>query len=188
MYEELIQFWNNAGKAIRHIKGYYKEHILYDHIKDFLPLIHSNSFIDYGCGGGLVARKLIEKGLRGIGLDISQDSVLEARKLGVIAYQIKKPSDIDFYYQKQELFVCLNVIQHFPDVIYLHIFLDCIKKYPWKEIWIQYKIGQPIQGSYEKRWSRSVTMGNFNPEGYSLILQKDFADNRYQLWRTNEET
>lgn len=127
---ELASFWDKKVKKgwkhfsdqmtdekIEYTIGLFKEHALDKLDKDV------GSFIDWGCGGGLLSKAILEfaPDCEGTIVDISQESLDVAETY--IDKPITKvvvdenlnntmvPTDVD-------LLFCYSVIQHFPSVVY----------------------------------------------------------------------
>lgn len=101
--------------------------------------------LDWGCGGGLFAKILLEKS-NVILADISEESILEAKKhTGKNHQSILIPQEIDnFNYQggKVDLLFCHTVIHHFPSYEYwCKVFDIWTKKIKPEYFGLQIKIG-----------------------------------------------
>jgi len=190
MRMDLKKFWNGVSPGWRHITTDMtpskKERILKRVEKNLispLPKDQINHVLDWGCGGGLISRFLVNRGYSVCIADLVEDSIKECKKhVPEIEFSFIIPDQIKsllYTGPKIDWIICNEVIQHFPSIIYLESVLDfwTISISP-KYISIQTKRGEnrELGDNYEKDFlnglllSKDFIDSEFNKRGYSCIF------------------
>lgn len=149
---------------------------LYDEVKTVL---------DWGCGGGLLAKVLLDKGLDVYVVDLVEHSIESALGYAVgISYTQLIDEDIEtFKYvgPKPDVIFCNEVIQHFPNYEYftkvLNIWTEDIKP---NYISLQVKLGEKTKSAenYKKDFLNGLIFNEDN-------LISDFKNKNYELISNN---
>ena len=71
--------------------------------------------LDVGCGNGLIARRLRERGHSVVAVDITQDSVAAACAAGAIGVRAALP-ELPFRDGSFDTVVCSHTLEHIPDI------------------------------------------------------------------------
>lgn len=89
----------------------------YPIIIDWIPT--GSSVIDLGCGDGTLLSLLKEKGVEGVGIDISKSAVTSAKKKNVNVYQGRIDTKLKFKNKQFKYAICNASIQMvmYPEVI-----------------------------------------------------------------------
>lgn len=73
-----------GGSAASRLEEAYRRVVLRDHLSFLLPAAAGGPLLDAGCGGGLLLAMARQRGVRGIGLDTSQEAArIASSRLGV---------------------------------------------------------------------------------------------------------
>jgi len=147
---DIVMAWNQrVGRTTAHLE--FSEMLTQNNITEFYQKacgkikVQGKKILDFGCGGGLLLQYLNsieEKALSYTGIDIAPRSLEAAEKnnlkseIGYTLYLIH-PYDLEKlknYSEKIDVFVSLNVIQHFPDMAYLEYFCKNINELKIKEV------------------------------------------------------
>jgi 2-polyprenyl-3-methyl-5-hydroxy-6-metoxy-1,4-benzoquinol methylase len=184
------KFWNDKVPAkwrhvVNSMSSSKKERILTrvsNHILKKLENLDIKTCIDWGCGGGLITKVLLERYTVNI-VDISKNSITSCIKYcnnKIENYYLFDDSMQIEITDKIDLIFSNEVIQHFPSIEYLNGVLDiwCIKIKP-KYIAVQIKLHENTQDN---------TKGYYENNNYLnglLINKKDFTkyfrDRKYVL-------
>lgn len=187
---DLKNFWEVVSPGWRHITTDMttskKERILKRVEKNLISPIPKDSInhvLDWGCGGGLISRFLVDQGYSVCIADIVEDSIKECKKhVPEIKFSFIIPNQIEsliYTGPKIDWIICNEVIQHFPSIVYLQSILDfwAISISP-KYISIQTKRGSDREcKNYEKDFlnglllSKDFVKSEFNKRGYSCIFE-----------------
>jgi len=121
--------WSSTNKGWRHIiknmDQSKKQRIIKRVNKNLLnnPLYDEvKTVLDWGCGGGLISKVLLEKGYDVYVVDLIQDSLDSALKYasGISYNQLIDEDETKIKYSgpKPDVIFCNEVIQHFPSYEY----------------------------------------------------------------------
>ena len=138
----------------RHVK-LIKTHINQEHFEKYIEenvfkniTVKNKVVIDYGIGGGFVAKMILDKGCKKyIGYDIAEKQI-EISKNYLKNYSnidFIQVNGIDFDFKKADLLVCLAVIQHFPTEDYYNSWLLNVNTSGIKELYLQIRNGKKLE-------------------------------------------
>jgi 2-polyprenyl-6-hydroxyphenyl methylase/3-demethylubiquinone-9 3-methyltransferase len=134
------------------------------------------SILDIGCGGGLVCEPLARLGARVTGIDPAPEAIATARRHAgaqalAIDYRAERVEELSARGEKFEAAVCLEVVEHVPDVSgFLSVVAGLIKpggvivvstlNRTWKSyalaiVAAEYVLGWVPRGTHD--WNRFVT-------------------------------
>jgi len=179
--DNIKNIWSSTNQGWRHIIGKMsrekQERIIYRVDNNLLsnPLYENvKSVLDWGCGGGLLSKVLLDKGLDVYVVDLVEHSIKSALNYSVdISYSQLIDEDIEkFKYlgPKPDVIFSHAVIQHFPNYDYftkvLKIWTEDIKP---NYISIHVKLGEETKSAenYKKEFLNGLI---FNEDD----LIKDF--------------
>jgi 2-polyprenyl-3-methyl-5-hydroxy-6-metoxy-1,4-benzoquinol methylase len=182
------QIWSSTNKGWRHIVKNMSEQKKDRIIKRVEKNLLSNelyesveSVLDWGCGGGLISKVLLEKGYHVYVVDLIQDSInsaLEyAPKISYSQLINEDENKIKYLGPKPDVIFCNEVIQHFPSYNYFKKILDIwTKDINPKYISIQVKLGENTKSAqnYNENFLNGLI---FNEND----LIKDFEKQKYEL-------
>lgn len=148
---DLVKFWEeDVAKGHKHyanelssvkkrrLRDRFKKHCL-----DLVDWDSVNFAVDWGCGGGLLA-KMIPESVKLLLVDISQEAVYRARdyvKRDVEIEQQTDPATFRYNYPQADLLWCYSVIHNFPSISYWEHVVELWDEIAPKQIAIQTKIG-----------------------------------------------
>jgi 2-polyprenyl-3-methyl-5-hydroxy-6-metoxy-1,4-benzoquinol methylase len=171
--KDIKEFWSNVNKGHRHIVsemgGEKITRILNRVIKHLVSPISDvgdvNSILDWGCGGGLISKKLVNLNYEVYSVDLVEDSLKSALEYcPQIKYSQLIDNDINLVTYEgptPDMILCNEVIQHFPTEKYFDTVLDI-----WanvispKYIAIQVKLGNTTksQDDYKENYLRGLIL------------------------------
>lgn len=109
-------WWNPTGKfRPLHDMNPHRLHLIAQHCQ-----IHSNRFLDIGCGGGLVAEKLRYQGANVVGIDLSTTAIEVAKKHAAdnnltIDYRLCGIEQIVEAKEQFDHICCMELLEHVPN-------------------------------------------------------------------------
>ena len=195
--KNIKQFWTNVNKGMRHIvseMGDEKTTRILNRVTTHLisPISNSqdiNSILDWGCGGGLISKKLVDLDYEVYSVDLVEHSLKSALQYcPEIKYSQLIDNDIDLVKYEgpaPDVILCNEVIQHFPTESYFDKVLDI-----WtnvispKYIAIQVKLGDitKSQSDYKNNYLRGLILNEMD-------LVSKFKSNQYtQMYKGYEKT
>jgi SAM-dependent methyltransferase len=150
----LTEFWNSeVDKEAKHFTGLMDprkmasiidrcERLLFDNL-DFSLI---RTCLDWGCGGGLLAKRLEGRVENLVLADISMESLNEARKLlgpdrARFLLLVENPNDFIYEGPPVDLVLCHAVIHHFPSLDHYEAVLDAWAKLSPRFAALQVKLG-----------------------------------------------
>ena len=104
--------------------------------------------VDYGCGSGYLGEIILNQGAREyIGIDISSRAI-EMTKERLKKYKnyrlIDLESDDNILLPEGDIFICLNVIQHFPSEKYFKKWIKKVNLIGYKKIILNFRDGEVL--------------------------------------------
>jgi 2-polyprenyl-3-methyl-5-hydroxy-6-metoxy-1,4-benzoquinol methylase len=200
--QEYVKAWDQrVGEVTAHIKtnettlkienlleGYNKATSMIDIINKII--------IDYGCGGGLFGKHIIDQVRKYIGLDIAKRSI-NAAKANVTGKDcefalIDPYKIISLSKFNADVLFCLSVIQHFPDEKYLDYFLSVLNESKINTLILQIKYHesnvfqkQPYKTTHEINlacWTNAKYLKE-KLTNYKMIRKSREVENEYNYLR-----
>jgi len=160
MFTDIKKFWENVSPTWRHfsngkqvINNHKKEFIIKnvnDYLLSKIDFTHIKTSLDWGCGGGILAKELGKHSKVCI-VDITQTSLENAEKYltseGYIFSQEISNDINDYVYEGPEIDLIFShaVIHHFPTIKYFKEVLEVWKKIAPRYIAIQVKLADKTQ-------------------------------------------
>lgn len=166
------KFWESCRPQYAHLRLgenhiFYK---LYDEniLNHFRVSLKDKVIIDYGCGGAILAHRLMAKGIRKyIGIDISERSRIQAKRntaeLGIETEFHPENADLSKF--NADVLFCFAVIQHFESERYLSKFLQRLNRSGIKHICLH--IRHASQTRFNNAYAKAGDVGracHTNPE------------------------
>jgi len=184
--------WSSTNQGWRHIIGKMsrekQERIIYRVDNNLLsnPLYENvKSVLDWGCGGGLISKVLLEKGYDVYVVDLIQDSLDSALKYasGISYNQLIDEDETKIKYSgpKPDVIFCNEVIQHFPSYEYFKNILN-IWTYDINPnyISIQVKLGEETKSAKNYQsdflngliFNENQLIENFSEKNYEIVSKE----------------
>lgn len=176
--KDLDKFWESMNPTDRHVAGHVEPvkverwlRRLKEHALSKVDVSHNDVCVDWGCGGGHHSKE-IAKVCRCVGVDISQDSLVQAKKYcPEMVSTICVPPDPKEKLQKwiyADWLHCYAVIWHFPGLQYWkNITKNWVKDI--KPTWITFQA--KIVKKTEEKTGKDYEKGYMN----ALLLSYDDA-------------
>jgi len=150
MQNNLKEFWESCDESFSHIDMYKlasKEHIAEYFNKVVSKVdVKDKVVIDYGVGGGVFAKVLVDKGIKKyIGYDIAERQINKAKE--TISEFKNKEFHLSNPYpilKKADIFICLAVIQHFPNKEYYIHFMELLNNSGIETLYLQIRYNDSL--------------------------------------------
>lgn len=116
-------YWNKKRKTSESVLSTWQK-MRMDYVVEMIE--PGSTVLDFGCGDGAVLKYLADKkGIKGIGVDVSDDILLRAKKLGIqtIKMDISKLEELDIL-PEVDYITGFEIIEHIPNP---EEFIDKIK-------------------------------------------------------------
>lgn len=195
--KNIKEFWTNVNKEMRHIVSEMDEEkttrilsrVTTHLISPISDVVGINSILDWGCGGGLISKKLVDLDYEVYSVDLVEHSLKSALEYcPQIKYSQLIDNDINLFRYEgptPDIILCNEVIQHFPSEKYLDnvlgIWTNVISP---KYIAIQVKLGDVTksQRDYKNNYLRGLILNEMD-------LISKFKSNQYtQMYMGYEKT
>ena len=195
--KNIKDFWTNVSKGHRHIVSEMSEEktarilnrVTRHLISPISELQDINSILDWGCGGGLISKKLVDLDYEVYSVDLVEHSLKSALQYcPKIKYSQLIDTDIDLVKYKgptPDMILCNEVIQHFPTENYLDkvlgIWTNVISS---KYIAVQVKLGDitKSQSNYKNNYLRGLILNE------SDLISKFKSKHYTPMYRGYEKT
>lgn len=103
-------------------------------------IVKDKIIVDYGCSGGYLGQLVLQRGCEWyFGVDVSKRAIQTARDY-LKAYH-NKTLIVSECLEKGDIFVCLNVIQHFPTEQYFKDWIMRINNMGYEKVLLNYREG-----------------------------------------------
>lgn len=137
------------------------------------------AILDLGCGGGTNTEKLVHmyKSAQIYGCDISKTAITYAKKLGSgrVKYSVMKGKKFPYASNKFDLIVCLDVLEHVPDV---HFFLSEVRRILKKNGKVYFVIPCEGQSFTFTWWFQKLRIGDTLTNRYWGHIHPEFTHAR----------
>ena len=195
MPNNLKNFWESCNDNFAHldIERLSTEKSINDYFNNIIDSlsIKDKTVIDYGVGGGVFAKKLLESNIKQyVGYDIAE------RQIKIAKRTLKEFENKEFHLVdnlpilcKADVFISLAVIQHFPDLEYYNAFMGLLNKSKIPVLYLQIRQANKLTfNNAEYTSNKNVRFSCYTNEtdlknklsNYEVTYKSDIANNKYQ--------